>query len=583
MPKINFGQIKDNIKAAPGYVKQYWNNPKEGEYLTLKEMASYTATQAGSYIYLTASSMMTFSASYFCGSIMEISNLTFSTINIISTVIGYVLMFMNPISVLLYENHGRLTKKMRTFAHICYIGQIIVGLCCYFIPQNTFESIMPGAPQIVGNILVLSGFQNYLTWFIRRKLCAKYGRLKPFILLCGIPSAIIMSIIPFLPVQNLSSTNRVIVLHFVFTIMNYFHNSYIGVNGLVTFMTPNSQERQRLHSIVPIITGFAPSVINLFFPMLIQKTGGYLNLNTYKIFVPIFAFLGTLVSLSVIQVKERVIEAPIEKREKVTFFKGAKNCLKNKYLWIINISNILGQWQWLVGSLLGWWFVYSLRMEWFMGVAANIVVVGMTAGNIACPILTKKFEKRNILVTTRAITVITILGIALAVKMENIFIFLASLFLRNTIQPVVDGVSAGLGADVQDYHQWRFGERSDSTSGIFSWFLSPLNAAIGYIMPWILKGIGFTSDWDVLFDSAILNKVFSVYTWGTILGIICVTVPFLFYDLTKEKHDNCVEELKARLKAMEEEEDNGEELQENSEEDGKEVSEESESEVAQNA
>ncbi len=541
-------EIIEKVKGVPEYVKSHWNTPAEGEYLSLKEFAAYTATQAGSYIFLSISGIITFTASYFCGAIMGISAIDFSVINIITTIVNYVLMFLNPLTMLMYENHGRLTKKMSIFAHVAFIFEIVVGIACYFVPQNAFENIMSGLPQIVGNILVVGGITNYITWFVRRFFCAKHGRFKPFIIVCAIPSAVLISAIPYLPVEGMSYTTKLVVLHFAFTLMSWFYNNYTAVNSLVTFMTPNSQERQKLHSIVPIFTGFFSSVISMILPMLITVTGGYLNIKTYKVFVPIFTILGAVVSLfAVFSVKERVIEAPIEKREKVTFFKGAKNVFKNKYLWITNISNTLGQWQWLVGSLLSWWFVYSLRMEWFSGVAANIVVVGMTLGNILCPILTKKFEKRNILISARALTIITLFGIALAVKMENIYIFIMAMLLRNTVQPVVDGVGLGLNADVQDYHQWRFGERSDSISGVFGWFLNPVNAGIGYIMPWLLARIGFTSDWDVLYDSTILNNVFSLHTWGTLIGLVLVTVPFFFYDLTKEKHDQCVAELQERL------------------------------------
>ena len=338
--------------------------------------------------------------------------------------------------------------------------------------------------------------------------------------------------------------------------MKYFYNSFIGINGLVTFMTPNSQERQRLHSIVPIITGLFPSIISAIFPILIIKTGGYLNIKTYKVFVPVFAFLGVVITLAAAFCKERIIEPPMEKRKKVTFWKGAKNVLKNKYFWIINISNVIGQWQGLVGSLLAWWFIYSLRMEWFSGIAANIVVIGMTAGNLLCPILTKRFQKRDILISFRAVTLLTVFGIALAVKFQNIYIFMISMFLKNTMTPVVDGVNVGLSADVLNYHQWKYGERADAMSGIFGWFLNPINMAIGLIIPWLLKSVGFTSDWDVLYDTQILNRVFSIYTWGSVAGLVLVTIPFFFYDLTKEKHDMCVKELQERLKAIEES-DNG--------------------------
>lgn len=551
---MNKSELLQKVKGATAYVKEHWNKPNEGEYLSLKEVTAYTAAQAGSYIFATASGIMTFSASYFCGAIMGLAALDFSIINLIGTIIGYILIFMNPIGILIYENHGQLTPKMRVFAHCSYIGQLLLGMICYFIPSHPFEFIMKGLPQIIGNILVVGGITNYINWFIRKKFCAKYGRLKPFILICGVPCAIIISVIPYLPLGGLSYTNKLVILHFAFTLMNYFLNNFIGINGLVTFMTPNSQERQRLHSIVPIITGLFPSIISMFFPILIISTGGYLNIKTYKVFVPIFAFLGVIVTFAAAFCKERIIEPPMEKRKKVTFWKGAKNVLRNKYLWITNISNIFSQWQWLVGSLLAWWFIYSLRMEWFSGIAANIVVVGMTAGNLLCPVLTKRFQKRDILISFRALTLLTVLGIALAVKLQNIYIFMISMFLRNTVSPIVDGVGIGLNADILNYHQWKYGERADAMSGVFGWFLNPVTMGIGLIVPWALKSVGFTSDWDVLYDSQILNNVFSIYTWVTVIGLVLVTIPFFFYDLTREKHEMCVRELQERLKAIEEEE-----------------------------
>ena len=482
---------------------------------------------------------------------MGIRTIDFSIINIISTIVGYVLMFMNPIGVLIYENHGRLTSKMKVFAHLSYMGKLVIGIGCYFLPQGMFESVINGLPQLVGNMLVTGAIWDYFNWFVRRKFCEKHGRFKPFVLLCGIPSALMLSAIPYLPVGNMTYTNKLIILHFAFTLMSYFYNNFAGVNTLVTFMTPNSQERQKLHSISPIISGFFSSVVGAILPMLITKTGGYLHINTYKVFIPIFTIAGALIALLAVFCKERIIEPPIEKRERVTFFKGAKNVLKNKYFWITNISNVIGQWHGLVGNLLSWWFVYSLRMEWFSGVAANIVVMGMTLGNILCPILTKRFQKRNILITFRGVTILTVLLIALAVKMENIIIFMVAMTLKNTIAPVVDGVNVGLNADILTYHQWKYGERADAMAGIFGWFLNPVNVAIGYIMPWLLSMMGFTSDWDVLFDSTILNNVFSLYTWGSVIGLVLLTVPFIFYDLTKEKHDMCVRELEERVKAIE--------------------------------
>lgn len=548
MAKIS---VKGLIKEAPTYVKSHWNKPGEGEFLSLKEMAAYCISQCGVYVFSTVVGMMSFSAAYFCGAIMEIAAMDFYTISIIGTVLGYALMFMNPLGVLIYENHGQLTKKTRLFAHICYTAQILIGIACYFIPSQQFEFLMKGLPQIVGNSLLIGGIFNYIVWFIRKKFCAKHGRLKPLIMICGFPAALLMSAIPFLPVQGMSYTAKLVILHFAFTMMNNFMYNFTNVQGMVTFMTPNSQERQRMFSIIPIITGIVPSIIGMFFPLLIGVTGGYLSLTTYKVFVPIFSMVGVCIAMVIAVCKERVIEPPMEKREKVKFWRGAKYVLRNKYFWILKVSNVLGQWSGMVGNLLAWWFIYSLRMEWFSGFAANIVVVGMTLGNLLTPLLTRKYQKRGILIGSRAVTLLTILGLAWGIRAENIIIFMGFMFLKNTIAPVESGINAGLTPDILTYHQWKFGERADAMMGVFDWFLNPVIMLIGFVVPYIQKLMGFTSDWDVFYDSAVINNVFNLYIWVSFVGVLLSTIPYFFYDLTKEKHDQCVKELQERVALME--------------------------------
>ena len=139
---MNLSNIANKVKTAPSYVKAHWNKPNEGEYLPLKEVVAYTVAQAGTYIFATASGIMPFAATHFCGYVSGIAVMDFYIINLITTIVGYVLMFLNPIGILIYENHGYLTKKMKIFAHLSYSGQILLGIVCYFIPINSFEFII---------------------------------------------------------------------------------------------------------------------------------------------------------------------------------------------------------------------------------------------------------------------------------------------------------------------------------------------------------------------------------------------------------------------------------------------------------
>ena len=93
---------------------------------------------------MSASKIMNFSTAFFCGAITEIPTIDFHMINLISTVIGYIFLFTNPIERLLYENHGSLTSKMKVFAHATYLLQLLFGTMCYLIPANAFEGIIIG-------------------------------------------------------------------------------------------------------------------------------------------------------------------------------------------------------------------------------------------------------------------------------------------------------------------------------------------------------------------------------------------------------------------------------------------------------
>ncbi|MBQ6023647.1 MAG: hypothetical protein IJL25_12035, partial [Clostridia bacterium] len=64
--------------------------------------------------------------------------------------------------------------------------------------------------------------------------------------------------------------------------------------------------------------------------------------------------------------------------------------------------------------------------------------------------------------------------------------------------------------------------------------------------------VGFTSDWDVLFDSFIFGRAMRIYVYLGIVGLVLCTIPFFWYDLTREKHDFYVAEIAAREAAAKE-------------------------------
>ena len=87
---------------------------------------------------------------------------------------------------------------------------------------------------------------------------------------------------------------------------------------------------------------------------------------------------------------------------------------------------------------------------------------------------------------------------------------------------------------------------------IFTWFTTPISTALGLVAPALLKRVGLTSDWDVLFDNVIFGQAMRIYIILGVVGLTLCTIPYIWYDLTKEKHAKCVAEIAAREAAAKE-------------------------------
>lgn len=99
----------------------------------------------------------------------------------------------------IFENLGHLNKKKAKVAATSFIICAVIGICCYFIPSAPFEFIIKGFPQIVGNMFTVMGVGGLVNWFLRNKLCKKYGRYKPFMMIYGVPIAILTTAMVFVP------------------------------------------------------------------------------------------------------------------------------------------------------------------------------------------------------------------------------------------------------------------------------------------------------------------------------------------------------------------------------------------------
>ena len=563
--RISIGGLKTRAVGMVTDIKTHWNKPRPGEFVTDKQFFSFCASGLFTDMWWHGPGMIgSFGVSWFCGSMMGIVMKDFVTINMIGMVLGYVFIFMSPVGMLIYENHGRLNKSEKILMHSVTLTKIAVGFALYFFPASFMQNTLRGFPYILANALFLGGITDYINWFVRYKFSPKHGRLKPFMVLSALPSVALGIAMPWINFTAFDYPVKIAMLHGCFQVLGWFSSGFLADEGMPNFMSQNSQERQRLFSYAPILKGLLSSLTGIFMPMIITRATlfghslmGYEDIWTYRLLGPIFGGMSLLGALFILPVKENLIEQKIN-RPKVQFFKGSKQVFQNKYWWINNLTGLFGAFNHILGNFFTFWVVYQKRETWTLGFTGTLMIFGGTIGAFFVPMITKRFNKVKIVKYGRVAAVV-ILGIQMLLyKMDLFWPYIIFTFIAGPIRGICDGIGSGFGADILDYHQWKTGERADSLQGVFGWIFNPLNTLFSYIGPYIYVRLGYTSDWAIFHNTEIFTKVFDYTFLLALLGGLLSTIPFvLLYDLMPDKHKKYIEEIQERVR----EKDIGEILQ----------------------
>lgn len=560
MAKFSLKTVWQKLVAE---AKAHWHEPAEGNYVPYKEWAWLSISEGGSSIFNVASGRIYFgSTCYLIMYYFNIPLLWFTVIGLIGLPMSYVW------SVLGWnagDNLGYLPKKFERKYYIINITSMIIGLILiFFVPANTSswlnEKIMPGAAKIFGIQLLCNGHGGARGVFYRKRFLKKLGRSRMWIFINVIPYFILVFIILFLPWNKWVLTDRCWRMYLTFCLLGTY--TFNQITSVVYLSTPNDNERMKLHCYPVQICHILGSFTGIIVAGLSMYTGGATDIRTFRyILAPFLVIGGILVVWGARHVHERIPLPPPEKKKHYDFWTGTSEVLRNKYRWLTTISGIVGSFNSGaigLGSLI--WIYFLRETDWVMGVATLAIATQSTPGTFVAPWICKKRDFKSIYVFSRTVAITAIIlelllvqfftGKYLLISLLYIFISYMSGFL-NSVNNVAMNM---LGLRITDYQMWLSGERLEGYSGVFGWISAPFTTLLALIVPVTYKYMGFTSDWDIFYDDAIVKRI---TTFGLLLAVfsnIVASIPYLFFDLTNEKHKGIIAELERRKAAIENQE-----------------------------
>jgi len=383
---------------------------------------------------------------------------------------------------------------------------------------------------------------------------SKHGKFKPYLIWMGIPSIILFCLTPYVPVRWMDIIlfkvldEPVSLAAFIIFIINILLSVtwpivIVAFTGLGQVLTPNTLERSKLFSFHPLIASFWPSIIGVAFPLLSiltmrEATTGQESILSYQVYMPIFGIMSfLLLILAYFNVKERIV---VEKdyKPKIKFWHGAKSLVSNKYFWIILLSQAtMTRW-----NLVPWITIYSLKSDVISSISTILLGNVMIPGFLLSAWLTRKIGKRNIMLTVGFTS--SVLYIPMVIFPDKPYLLLVMVLFQNMM--------AGLGtcqavmpADALDYQQLKSGERLESFWGMFNQLLlAVLGLGVGLLFPYISRISGMPAGADVLSNDVIRHTIFRNFSIVGAIGAFVSTLPYLFWDLTEEKHKDIIKQLK---------------------------------------
>ncbi len=533
--------LKEKATGLISNVKEHWKTPAKGRYMPFKEIAAYSGGGIGAYMIITMGSACLLAANN----------------TLLSSTLG-----VDPMDM-----------------YVMYIIAVLANIPLTGIRANIIDNTRNKAgkyrPYIVTMAIPATIICNILVWFPYAKLSdwlgdgMIFGETKAYVAKC----AIIMALNLF--------------LHFFYY---FFYDAY---ENLIHVLSPNSHERSDVASIKSIVYSFAPTIVNLFTPIIAENLfhSNTTDIRVYRFLYPILTVGGLLLCMVVYKhTEEKIVQARTHVVQ-IKFIDAIKAVAKNKYFWIISLAGWIGFLESAYSNIMFWLYNYGGACS---GNAYSLLVTlygnASLWGMLLAPFCIRRWGKKSVLVVTNIFNIVFILMmLPFTNEIHNLTIWLimGCLYLNAFMGSFAHILNPAIQADIRDYQQYKTGERIDGAFAVVTTIGTVIALITSSVLPAIYEKSGLTkinaakvtSDPEILsrvlgdgkttvgqilaqqlengqdnynnalsalYDPNILLSLIKVLILIAALGALMNVIPYIWYDFNEKKQESVIRVLKIR-------------------------------------
>ncbi|MBR3866406.1 MAG: MFS transporter [Butyricicoccus sp.] len=402
----------------------------------------------------------------------------------------------------------------------------------------------------VGLVMLISrvfdGTSDVIMGFLVNRTNSKWGKARPWIIWMAVPYCI--AAVSLFTVPQTSDTLQFWYIFVTYNLCTTVFYTAINVpyGTLSTMMTRESKERDLL-SVFRMAMAPVGRIISVTFTMPVVKLFGNDQAAWVKAMMMWSAIALVMLIICFARCKETVaFEAA--KTVKVPFGKNIKALLTNQYFWsaliLWTVTCVHGT---IVGTSLPYYCKYIFQNDSWMYSVLYLAEAGtLVIGAMLCPMLLKRFGKRDLSLAGAIIAVVA--HMALLINPHSFSWALVTSIVRALGEAPLTAVVFGMMGDVIEFGQWKTHIRQEALifgggslgfkigTGITSALLSNLLDKAGYIS---------STGAAVVQPESAINMIQNIYVWGPTLVWAVAVVALVLYKLDK-KYPAIMQELAER-------------------------------------
>lgn len=400
---------------------------------------------------------------------------------------------------------------------------------------NTLVSVIP---------FVLNFF---IAMYIDGRKTGKGGKFRPLALLVAVPAGIFL-VLSFYAPKAITGTLLMIYLVTVAVAWSVCTNFGDCVNKVAIVMTPNMKERDTVMSfrgIVSAVGNSAPLVVELVLAFMVKDKG--LRYICVASLCGVFGIVTMLLGMKT--VRERITYS----NEKKNPIEGYMDVIKNKYAWVIIISEFLKSFRG-VSTYMGIFLAEALLGPGKFLLFGLPTGIGTAVGMLVINFLLKKFNSKQLYIASGIYSIIAnciafLVGYTYFKNPNSVLqiMFVATLFLIGLQFGASNLLPTMFQADVLEDIELKTGKRLDASLpfviGIGTMISGTIASALAPIILYSkdFPIIGYIQAIDgVSQEQSLKTKIMLLFFYTIVHGIMMFLagVPFFFYKLTgKTKED----------------------------------------------